>query len=569
MITKIKIKNFKRFKEIEFDLDSAVVLIGPNNCGKTTALQAITLFDVALKALRSFIEKSNGKYKKNTLTINRKDLITIPTRMAKQIWHNLHVREGYKEQGKQKTKNILLEIIAEGETRNRKWKFGFEFDYANPESFYCRPIQDFFNTPDDIPVESIGYLPPMSGLASVEERQLPAVINSRIGEGRTAEVLRNLCYSVFEQNNDKWKKLKEIIFEQFRIEIENPVFDSTNGQIYIMYKEHNSDWMDITNSGRGFQQILLIFAFLFYQENTILLLDEPDAHLEIIRQQETYRRISDYIQRINSQLIIATHSEAILNQAKEKDKILAFIGKKPKLIQNAQYLLKALKDISYTDYILAEQKKWVLYLEGETDFKLLQQFAIILNHPVTDYLTNIFVYYISANQPTKAREHFYGLQYALENLQGIALFDNSPDTVLNLNNKLKEIKWKRREIENYIPIPSTLFSYIETINYQGLFSQQSIMLFKDSVKNRIPPIALEDTKDSWWIDTKMSDEFLDKIFRNYFDTTNQFQGIMDKSKYYLLLQYANPEEIDPEVKEKLDAIYEVAMKAEEIIQSEE
>ena len=38
--------------------------------------------------------------------------------------------------------------------------------------------------------------PPMSGLAATETRLDQGAINVRIGEGRTAEVLRNLCYQV-------------------------------------------------------------------------------------------------------------------------------------------------------------------------------------------------------------------------------------------------------------------------------------------------------------------------------------------------------------------------------------
>lgn len=43
MITKLTIRNFKRLDEAVVDLSDTVVLIGPNNAGKTTALQALAL----------------------------------------------------------------------------------------------------------------------------------------------------------------------------------------------------------------------------------------------------------------------------------------------------------------------------------------------------------------------------------------------------------------------------------------------------------------------------------------------------------------------------------------------
>ena len=44
MLTRLTVRNFKRFEEVVIDLDSPVLFIGPNNSGKTTALQALAEF---------------------------------------------------------------------------------------------------------------------------------------------------------------------------------------------------------------------------------------------------------------------------------------------------------------------------------------------------------------------------------------------------------------------------------------------------------------------------------------------------------------------------------------------
>ena len=51
MLTKLIIGNFKRFGEVEIELGSPVVFIGPNNSGKTSAMQALALWDIGLAAL--------------------------------------------------------------------------------------------------------------------------------------------------------------------------------------------------------------------------------------------------------------------------------------------------------------------------------------------------------------------------------------------------------------------------------------------------------------------------------------------------------------------------------------
>ena len=50
MITAIKIKNFKALEETDWmPLEGNVVFIGPNNSGKTTALQALALWNYGAK----------------------------------------------------------------------------------------------------------------------------------------------------------------------------------------------------------------------------------------------------------------------------------------------------------------------------------------------------------------------------------------------------------------------------------------------------------------------------------------------------------------------------------------
>src|SRR5437763_5474451 len=106
MLTNLTIRNFKRFKDITIELGSPVVFIGPNNSGKTTALQALALWDIGLKRWN---EKRAGKStpeKRPGVTINRRDLLSIPVPGANLLWRNLHVRDVETIGGKPQTRNI-------------------------------------------------------------------------------------------------------------------------------------------------------------------------------------------------------------------------------------------------------------------------------------------------------------------------------------------------------------------------------------------------------------------------------------------------------------------------------
>ena len=58
MLTKLTIRNFKRFGDVEVELGNPVVFIGPNNSGKTSAMQALALWDTGVKRWN---EKRAGK----------------------------------------------------------------------------------------------------------------------------------------------------------------------------------------------------------------------------------------------------------------------------------------------------------------------------------------------------------------------------------------------------------------------------------------------------------------------------------------------------------------------------
>lgn len=199
MLTKIKIKNFKKLNEVEFELGKTVVLIGPNNSGKTTALQALALWDIGHRLWSAKRERSTAK-KRTGVTINRRDLISMPIPVANLLWHDLHVRNVERINGKPVTQNILIEITVEGVTNGKEWSCGLEFDYANEESFYCRPLRSEASgqsqrmpIPQEAAAVKVAFLPPMSGLSAEEPKLEPGRINVLIGEGQTAQVLRNLC----------------------------------------------------------------------------------------------------------------------------------------------------------------------------------------------------------------------------------------------------------------------------------------------------------------------------------------------------------------------------------------
>ncbi|MDP8238209.1 MAG: AAA family ATPase [Candidatus Hatepunaea meridiana] len=577
MLNHIKIRNFKRFDKIDVDLGARVVFIGPNNSGKSTALQAIAFWDLGLKRWNErFSEKPDLK-ERIAVTINRNDLISMPVPSTRLLWFDLHVRNVELINKKQSTSNIRIDIIVDGITGGKSWSCGLEFDYVNPELFYCRPLRtgninkpskklDRMSIPKEANNVQIAYLPPMSGLASFEPKLEPGRINVLVGEGQTAQILRNLCYKVYDlsETHASWLELKEHIKRLFGVELMPPVFNIVRGEITMSYKEKNGVQLDLSVSGRGLQQTILLLAYMYANPNTVLLLDEPDAHLEILRQRQTYQLLSTVAEEQGSQIIIASHSEVVLNEAAGRDTVVAFIGKPHTITDRGSQVLKSLKDIGYDQYLPALTKGWVLYLEGSSDLAILQEFASILKHPVKEHLEDVFVHYVSTNLPQKARDHFYGLQEAKKELKGIAIFDRL-DKELHTDSSLIELMWSKREIENYFCTEDVLIAYARSeLNEDDIFGKAEADRREEVMCESISDISIAlstlGKPDPWSPDIKTTDDFLDPLFDKYFkrlELPNSFR----KNRYYKLARFVNPKDIDPEIKEKLDLIYKVLLKA--------
>ncbi|SQD92976.1 AAA family ATPase [Candidatus Bipolaricaulis anaerobius] len=563
MLTKLTIRNFKLFENVEIELGERVVLIGPNNAGKTSALQALALWDVGTKR---WLEKRGGgavPEKRPGVTINRRDLVAVPVPVANLLWRDLHVREGSRAQGKTRTQNVLIEIAVEGVDQGKTWACGLEFDYANEESFYCRPPRATDGQRLDVPSHlaelRLAYLPSMSGLSPREDRLELGTINVRLGEGRTAEVLRNLCWQALQSENGdrKWQRIAERIEALFGARLNEPRYIKERGEVVMDYRTREGITLDLSASGRGQQQTLLLLAHMAVNPGAVLLLDEPDAHLEILRQRQIYQVLSEQAEDTGSQIIAASHSEVFLNEAADRDIVIAFVGKPHRIDNRGSQVLKALRDIGFEHYYLAEETGWVLYLEGSTDLAMLRAFASALKHPAQQFLDRPFVHYVG-NQSREVRKHFHALREAKPDLVGIAIYDRLDENLPD-DPRLVQRMWTRRELENYLCQRETLLAYAEEQGrrQQGdLFGVAWRTAMEEAIRQVEGALRRSD-KDPWSTDIKASDEFLEPLFKQFYERLG-LPNLMSKTDYHALAAFVPANAIDREIGQALDAIVAVA-----------
>ena len=259
----------------------------------------------------------------------------------------------------------------------------------------------------------------------------------------------------------------------FRSELNAPQYIKERSELSLTYVERPGIELDLSSVGRGCQQVMLLLSFLLANPDAVLLLDEPDAHLEILRQRDVYNLITEVACNNGSQIVVASHSTVVLQEAAQRDVVVAFVGQPHRIDPRLRMsqVRKALESIPMADYYLAERKGWILYLEGSTDLAILRTLAQRLKHNAAKYLDQAVPVIYLGNQPQLARDHFYGLREAKADLVGMALFDRL-DRELQTGTPLTERAWQQREIENYLVSPESLRAFV-TADLRGddLFDQ--------------------------------------------------------------------------------------------------
>ncbi len=498
----IKIENFKRFGDSQrIELDHPAVLIGPNNCGKTSAIQALALWSQAVRTWYD-VRKDSAAKERTATSLNRLNIVAVPVARTRFFWHNTQVRKANKD-----IPMILTVGVAHaGQVRELPMRFRSHGD----ELVYCTPAESVIADLDLIRHAAgirVELLYPMSGLDTEEPILQPGRVDVLLGQGRTADVLRNLCLAVAKNSSlDDWQSVVKLMQRLFNIHLGQPE-ETSRGSITLHYQQPCvKEPLDISSAGRGMLQMLLVFAYLYAHKGSVLLVDEPDAHLEILRQKQVYVLLRDIASENGSQVVMVTHSEVILDEALDTNLTLLLEGRADDLAKK-QDIRNSLKHFGAEHYVKARTRGYVLYVEGGTDVDMLRGFAEKLEHPVAGiWDERINSFYVQNNYPNQdmqaelerveggfgvtPREHFNGLRKLLPELQGLAILDNDgQDRQDRDEGELKTRYWHRYEPENYFITPELLRSYaLAQYPADDLFSQQR----KDTVEEVLAETLRDD-----------------------------------------------------------------------------
>ncbi len=195
MITKLTLRNFKSVGEQVYDFTQFDLLVGRNNSGKSTVLQALAIWQFCVDEFhRSKRSGSKG------IQVVLPNFTALPVPEFNLLWKDRTDRFWPLVDGKKKQEYILIGIDVEwreptGEPRS----FGVELRYHSSQTIYAIPSggwQAFRACEQRGDLPKIAYVPPFSGLEPTEKWLDEAPIRQQVGKGQPGSVLRNLLLRV-------------------------------------------------------------------------------------------------------------------------------------------------------------------------------------------------------------------------------------------------------------------------------------------------------------------------------------------------------------------------------------
>ena len=321
MIHSIKLTRFKQFRETEVRLQPFSILMGENNSGKTTVLQALWL---ALSGLHQGkligIDRKTLQTKISSTGFPMYEIPFVPQEDFSGLFYKRILREG---QTYDENSGALLELMDEKQNRYRlhlRELFRcLNFKLLTPAHEIHNPtVQNY------APLFISGF----SGLHFQEERLYPAILEAKVSAGDTSGIIRNIILDLKQNAPEKYHYMETLLDDEFGFRIKDIRFEENDERyVHSEYEEReklDAVGLEFGSSGSGMMQILQMIAVILRycpEKTKVVLIDEPEMHLHENLQLRFVGILRKMQQELGIQMILSTHSSAVIRNAEPEEVI--------------------------------------------------------------------------------------------------------------------------------------------------------------------------------------------------------------------------------------------------------
>ena len=325
-ILNFKIVNFKLFRNIEIDFNPSISIItGVNNAGKTTVLQALSLWHECFITLIRKAGTTRPNYKKNDyilgntqekyFSFNQINSVLSPN--FEDVFYQRDVKNKIQLSATISREEQEIEICFQIGSSGQN----YVIELINFRDFNFDKFNNYFlNFPSPF---GFFYTSPSAVIQQTEKFITFPQVAEFIINRDSASVIRNRLYLLYRSTNsslftDFLENLSFILYNnQKRINISTTSDLQKNSTVVFTFKDNLLDSeKDIALLGSGTIQIIEILLNLHNSEPkdlNLILLDEPDSHIH----REIQGRLLQVLTRFSSgnQIFLTTHNEALIRSA--------------------------------------------------------------------------------------------------------------------------------------------------------------------------------------------------------------------------------------------------------------
>ena len=456
MINKLIIKNFRCYENTTISLQSTSILVGRNNAGKSTLIEA-------LKVIATVVRKyQNAQYMRPPEW--------VPNETDNGIMPSME-NQGISDRGLFYMYGNAPAII-EAFFSNGCVIKAFIGDELSVFALIINkdgsPVRNNREA-KQLSLPSVEVLPQISVLQQREKVLEQKTVLQNLSTRLSSRHFRNQL-KLFPEKYPRFKAIVESTWEGLQVNpLETIFIDGV--QLLQFFVRNNSFEAEIAWMGHGLQMWVQCMWFISQcQKESIVILDEPDVYMHA----DLQRRLIRLVEPMFSQLIIATHSIEIMEEVlpeciipiDNKQKNIKSVGSH-ELLQRFVEGMGSSFNLDLARLFIS--KRFMIWEGPDSDRLLLSKFEGLLYprelHSISSY-------------PKSSVEGWGGWSRAMAvakifnsnkiNIKCYCIFDSDYHTIEEIEERKQEAIrhyinlhiWERKEIENYVINPDVILRYI-------------------------------------------------------------------------------------------------------------
>lgn len=364
-IASVRFRHFKGLRDHRVSLKRMNVLVGPNNAGKSSVLDAFRLLGAAVRHAKRRNPSNvivdarpvfGWEVPPTTLPI---PLVNAHSDSDEDTAAGTSISFGMRDGG-------VLELLIRDGARCL-----LTVDVAGPRVSSAKAFRDRY------PIEVL-HFPTLGPLEEDEEMLQDEYVERNRSGRRSNRMFRN----VWIRQPELFPRFKELVEGSWPGVTIKPaeIYGFAPARLEMFYGEKRRD-REVSWAGYGFQVWLQLLTHLLAAEGaTTLVVDEPEIYLH----PDLQRRFFELLRHSDRQVVLATHSAEIVNDAERDEVVLVDRNRRAARrigdiegLQEALFTIGSAQNIHLTKL---SRGRRVLFLEGQ-DMRLLRRFAARFGFP--------------------------------------------------------------------------------------------------------------------------------------------------------------------------------------------